>query len=701
MVREPHVLLKFLYENPRSWPVRMALIEELVRDGEIDQAKAIIRESPDDCPMPSDYPVRIHSLMTRGIAGLSLLPPLPGFIDRPGLDEPTLEPEAKMEANPVVVKASLDNKQESLPHKLSAPDPGQGVRAYTLEEAETIQRTRESPELEKKKDEESAIVFRNKPGHQLEEPVFDYTEPVGELSEDGALILSSNRIQGGAAALMENKTIRRKVGPKPPAPDIDQALAAVKWENYTGKLKLAEGTAPQQIEVKPRAGERISAISFALMIHLIVAVLVSLVVISIPRPLPPVIVLTVPDTADKDDLIVHKLTKPAEIDPSAAARQAVNVISSVEMSNFALPEVENTEMLDVTAMVDGVASAGAGMSLSVKTHLQSDVNFFGISSGGDKIVFVIDATKPMLVDEKGGMFAYNKVKEEIGAMLETLNRGTKFNILVYSGKMVRAFRDELVPGLPSNLRLAMEWLAPLNSDYENLGLPSGFGSTIEVTEHEGLPIAAADVAHYTKCIQKAMEWQAAAIFCISGGYEEMGRSPTPEMIKAMMDDPMPPRRPPQLDPADKQRFENDKAKWDKARATTQEWLQKENDARREKGLSPKVVLDFNELVKEITGETPPRGQARLNVPTDRPNRPAMNLPPITFDDIDIHLRKLVIEHYQKQQKNVPSVHMVIFLGEDEDFKDTDKEHFSRIVRRNNGKMKMLRGLAALADVTKK
>ena len=66
-----------------------------------------------------------------------------------------------------------------------------------------------------------------------------------------------------------------------------------------------------------------------------------------------------------------------------------------------------------------------------------------------KIVFVIDATPFMLVDEKGGMTAYNNVKDEVGVMLANLNRATEFNILLYHGRKVVSFREEPVPGLPS------------------------------------------------------------------------------------------------------------------------------------------------------------------------------------------------------------------------------------------------------------
>lgn len=672
MIRDPHVLLKFLYDNPRAWPVRMALIEEMVRDGEMDRAKAIIRESPDDCPMPPEYPQRIHTLMTRGLEGLNSLPPLVGFEDRTPA-EPEDVPVGKI-------------------IEVISPHPTSNA-ANSLVDLESLSIEPESKVVE------SNLRRDPKEGHQYEEPGFDFNAPVAKISDDGELNLSHHGIKGGAGALIETKTIRKKSGPKPAPPTINAEIAAIKWEQYSGKLNLTAGEIPEKVEKTSRLGDRISAMSLAVILHLIGAVVVSLVVINTPRPNPPKLIVTMPDVNDSDDLIVHKLTKPAEIDPSAAAMQAVNVMTSIEISSFALPEVEDTTMLDVTAMVDGAAKLGAGMRLSLDTHQQSDVNFFGISSGGKKIVFVIDATKPMLVDEKGGMFAYDKVKNEIGSMLANLNRGTKFNILVYSGKQVRAFREDLVPGLPSNLRLAMEWLKPLNSDYEALGIPRDYGYPVEVSDIAGLPILSRDVAHYTKCIQKAMEWQAAAIFCISGGYENMRRTHSPEMLQKLRDNPGTPGTPGKLDPADKARYERELALWQKAVQKTNEWLDKENQARKEQGLAPKVVLDFNQLVRDITGATRPRGQNRIGRTPATPGVTLPQLKPVELDDIDLQLKKLVTHYYRKQNKDIPSVHMVIFLGEDEDFDDVDKSHFSRIVNRNNGKMKMLRGLAALEDVT--
>ena len=66
---------------------------------------------------------------------------------------------------------------------------------------------------------------------------------------------------------------------------------------------------------------------------------------------------------------------------------------------------------------------------------------------------------------------------------------------------------------------------------------------------------------------------------------------TPKMKEELMKNPPQPGTPGTINPAEKK-------VWDNAVAKTREWLQKENAARREKGISPKVVVIFNALVTE-------------------------------------------------------------------------------------------------------
>jgi len=459
---------------------------------------------------------------------------------------------------------------------------------------------------------------------------------------------------------------------------IERKAVRDKWENYEGGLELAPLDPGLRAEAPSMTPERFSSLTFALLVHLLVFILIGLVVVQVPQPEPPQLVVSVAHEIETE-ILATRMTRPnPEIIPNAAAAQAVDVLSSVSTSSFEVPDVEDANSMNALSMTAGIEMVGTGMSFSTDNPMVSDVNFFGLSGSGKKIVFIIDATPKMLVDEKGGMTAYDNVKTEVGIMLANLNRGTHFNILLYDGKRLVSFREELVPGLPSNLRLAIDWLSPLNRDYDALGLGPQYGESLSVSEFEKSTIQAVDVAHYTKAIQKAMEWQASSIFCIVSGYENMNRSPTPEMLAKMGNTPAAP-------PADTP----DSAAWDRAVARTREWLAKENAARQEKGLAPKVVPNFNQLVREITGASPPQR-----------NRPNNDLPPVTPEDVEDQIVKVVKSRYKAEGIEEPNLHMVLFLGEEETI-DQYEGHFRDLTQKNKGKLKVLRGLAALQNVTGK
>lgn len=470
----------------------------------------------------------------------------------------------------------------------------------------------------------------------------------------------------------------------PPVPEIERSSIGRKWDGYEGNLALVDAEWTPPAERHSQSADRASAVSLALLVHVVVLFLVSLVAIQIPREKPPQLVVSAVHEREAE-LITPRLTVPKpQFTPAAASAQSIDVISSLSTSSFDIPEADRmNNMIDPSVMA-GIQPLGNGNTFSLKAFEESNVNFFGISGKGKRIVFIIDATPQMLVDEKGGMDAYDKVKDEVGIMLANLNRGTQFNILLYQGKRLVSFRNKLVPGLPSNLRMAIEWLDPLNRTYEELGIRGQWGETLSVSDHEELPLQAVDVAHYTKAIQKAMEWKASSIFCIASGYERMQRSPTPEMIEEMKKNPPAAGTPGTVSPAAKKA-------WDNAVAKTRAWLKKENEARRNQGMKPKVVVNFNRLVQQRTGVQPP--QRTGGTPSRRPS-----LPPVTPEDIEKQIKELVEIQYEKEHLDEPSLNMVIFLGEDERI-EQNESHFRRLTSRNHGKLKLLRGLSALQNVT--
>lgn len=533
-------------------------------------------------------------------------------------------------------------------------------------------------------------VPAEKPGANGAAPIRPATGPdrPGSKADAGGLgALVENEFSSGRSRPTTIPADSRAGGERDPAtpPPLRRTAGKDKWKDYDGGLELVDLPPIERIARPSSKPDRYSSVSLALVAHLAALLLLSLVVVSVQQPQPPQLVVSVIHEREAD-LVTTRLTRPSpDPQPSAASAQAVDVVTAISTSStFQIPDVETPNESVVSATLPGVAPAGMGMSLTGRAVDSSDVNFFGLSGSGRRIVFIIDATPEMLVDEKGGMSAYDKVKDEVGIMLANLNRGTRFNLLLFQGKELVSFRPDLVPGLPSNLRQAIEWLDPLNRDYEALGLRGEFGPPLEVTGSEGLPIAAGDVAHHVKAVQKALEWQASAIFCITAGYRAMNRAPTPEMLAKLAS--LPPDRG-EVDPAEQ-------AAWRGAVARTREWLAAENAARRGKGLDPKVVVDFNRLVREVTGASPPRRRGNVGGAA----RPSM--PRVTPEEIERQVDLLVKREFKARGHDEPSLHLVLFLGEEEEIDDAEEDHFRTLTRRNRGKLKVLRGLAALEDVTR-
>ena len=608
-------LLAGLKASPDDWNLRIEAIEFLVRAGDKEGAKQLVREDTSDQPNSYEIQLRLHTALTRGV------PSPPDEADE-GVEGERSE-------------ANVDSREQEA-------------------EKGDVRESEPQADSEPETETESEIAPRGGLGALME--------------EDGPKVdLSISKVDAAA-------------------PKIRWEAARERWRNYEGGLNLVEGGRDLLPERDSLAPERISSIGIAAMIHVVLFFVIGLAVIDLPRAKPPQIVVSVVHERPLD-IITPKMVRPSmEVTPSAAAASAINVITSIDESSFSVPDLDNSTSAIVNAMLPGIQPVGQGKSFSTDATKASDVNFFGISGSGNKIVFVIDATRQMLVDEKGGMTAFDNVKDEVGVMLTTLNRNTHFNILLYEGKRLIPFRENLVPGLPSNVRLALEWLAPLNTDYGQLGLPREFGESLSVSDHEKLELQAADVAHYTKAIQKAMEWGAASIFCIASGYGEMRRSLTPEMRKELMENPPTPGTPGTIDAGEAKR-------WKEAVAKTRAWLEQENAARIAKGMSPKVVVSFNQLVRSRTGATPPRRRGGTPASGDMPN-----LPPVTAKDIEEHIETLVKVKYEEAGLDEPSVHMVVFLGEDERIENAE-DHFRRLTRQNGGNLKILRGLSSLTDVT--
>lgn len=60
------ILYAELERSPEDWSIRLRLIESAVETGQMDEAKRLVRESPEKDPLPGELQERIHRILTGG-----------------------------------------------------------------------------------------------------------------------------------------------------------------------------------------------------------------------------------------------------------------------------------------------------------------------------------------------------------------------------------------------------------------------------------------------------------------------------------------------------------------------------------------------------------------------------------------------------------------------------------------------------------
>ncbi len=413
------------------------------------------------------------------------------------------------------------------------------------------------------------------------------------------------------------------------------------------------------------ASQKASALTVAVLVHVAVALLLGLVVMSMPPPNPPQIVATAYTPETDEQIEEVKIQKKSKATAASAASKPTFAISSMASSPIAIPEFDESQNVDVTL---GMTSnqVGTGMSFTQGEGETSMVNFFGIRSSGSRIVFVIEAARFMLTDRKGGIPAFTKVKDEIAQMMAGMNRQTAFNIVIFEGKKIATFQDELVAATPSNVRQAIEWFDPINKKFEKIGIRDGFTSKPVQSGIEPIPVN--DLIHYIKAMQRALEMDVNTMFVLTSGWIHHHKP----MEKREYDKWM----------RKKGWGKKEEEEWIGALAKAKTWLSKENATRVKKGVPQRVIRDWHEVVAEIL-----------------PNVRRKPGPSYEMEEVEDQVKNSVSLYYRSKGKPRPKINMVWFIGSDEEPSTTVQNHFQNITKRNRGKQRVLVGMEGLKNVT--
>lgn len=130
--------------------------------------------------------------------------------------------------------------------------------------------------------------------------------------------------------------------------------------------------------------------------------------------------------------------------------------------NKNMPDIK---MPEITGVKGGLG-AGAGTGLGGSGGLgfsMPEINIFGAKGKGEKIFIILDAGDRMMVDELGGIPAYELIKAELVKVLEQLSPTVLFNIAVYFPDEAYVLYPNLVPASAANVEKVKEWITPLNT----------------------------------------------------------------------------------------------------------------------------------------------------------------------------------------------------------------------------------------------
>lgn len=692
-----------LRRSPADWSVRLELAEALVGEGNGQQAAVLIATAPKD-PPDIDSVLRAAKLVMQLDSKLAMR-----FTDR-ALAQDEFNVEAALlrarihlhrneaeEAHRFAMVASALNPErcaretallgwlaaEGLPLDLHAdstpqqrPVAHEAPAAPVATEKPMQAEPEEAAVILADDDDEPVMAAVAAEEHEVhEEPV----EPV-VAKEAAAVAVIEHEPQKQTAAPVQIKIATKAVA----ATSDEPVVAAAKPVEGEKKTKAGDDSAPAHDHEGPaiaapqkrsHLAQKASAITVALLVHAALILLLGLLVVIVPEPpVAELVGIVAPDMAQEQPQ-TKQVTPTAMPTPTAVAAAPARAITAAGVSAISLPDFDSkTEGPQVVEIA--TTDLGASFAMPFSPKGTSQVNFFGIKSQGKRVAFLIDAERYMLTDPRGGYPAYQIVKDEIAGMIGKLGLETYFNVILYEGRGVSAYSDKLLPATTANKEKIRDWLYPVNREFEKLGIrPIGY--PIQTVSSEVQPVEAQHLTGYLRAIQFALECDVDAVFIICSGYRSM-------------------EIPSKLTPEEKAKelkrlrwTEKDALAWQAAIKKGQDWLAKENAARKAKGIPQRVIVSIGEVWRDM-GLTPPRSP---------PDFDTQVTPEMREDQV----KNAVRLHYQQKGKPKPQINFVIFIGKDQDKEKVPYlEHFENIAQRaRSGKVRVLQGLAALKNVTGK
>lgn len=172
-----------------------------------------------------------------------------------------------------------------------------------------------------------------------------------------------------------------------------------------------------------------------------------------------------------------KLTKRAR---SSSRPSVLPRMVAVKFARLALPEIKmDPKQVHRTFQPHFQPAPGKGLGAGLGDGYATDgwadgvskFDFFDIHGRGEKIAVLVDVSVSMVEEQKGGVAGYWRVKQRIGQVMDALNEGTLFNVIVFADAAKMMTKKMLIAN-PGNKSKAKQFLNPFNTA-GNWGLSDG------------------------------------------------------------------------------------------------------------------------------------------------------------------------------------------------------------------------------------
>ncbi|WP_269526393.1 hypothetical protein [Coraliomargarita parva] len=403
-----------------------------------------------------------------------------------------------------------------------------------------------------------------------------------------------------------------------------------------------------------------------------------------------VVKYVIPDDAEfEEPPAVEEVEPPKEVKVEIKPQptpdnQPLNNLRMKQVGNIAVSAVNvDLPSMDQSFTVSaGIGNFGGAGLLSRSSGSigfgSSMVNVMGLKTKSERVLLVVDAGKNMLIDQKGGLYSYRVIKDEVTHVVSSLNAGTLFNVCFFDDGRVKMFKPQPIPTGTEVVNELRQWIGPINADAKKLGISGAKRPKLETLPED--PVNKQLSNHHWNgtneklfLTQAFLEQNIDAVFIITSSYSGFGRivrSFTPEENAKWKEKTS--------DPKYQEQLKAYKAESSEVSKKVKAALSAYQAERKKNGLPPRIFdrenLEHFFKIKRTVGHP---GYKPVKYMEQR--------------DVEKYFKELIKTLYEERSGKNPSINIILFLAGDENFSEAREDNLKDFVRFFDGKYRIIRG----------